>query len=299
MWLPYRSLLVYLIGGAVMMGLFLFFAYGIGWPKDVDSCVKDVVHNKCYCEHFNLADITSGKKGVRQPANTWFNLYAFGTAGVVMAFMWYDRAKQPNHTVPIRSKSWIADLYVFAVLFLGLGSMWFHASLAKDVSWMDGLSMYVFTGYLASYTVDRYLRKKQVSEKTRLIAFWSSYLGATALCTVLGVIGVPSPILIGALVAAYATFEFFFAGFITKFWAVVYWLIGLFAMENAIVFWIMSQTNATMCDTDEKMKSLFQPHGLLWHPLAGVMAVMMYFYWRCEGATPVATAAAEPASRWT
>jgi hypothetical protein len=31
-----------------------------------------------------------------------------------------------------------------------------------------------------------------------------------------------------------------------------------------------------MCHPD----SWFQPHGLMWHSLSGVMAMMLYFYWR-------------------
>jgi hypothetical protein len=33
-----------------------------------------------------------------------------------------------------------------------------------------------------------------------------------------------------------------------------------------------------MCDPN----AFFQPHGMLWHPLAGAMAVLLYFYWREE-----------------
>ena len=44
------------------------------------------------------------------------------------------------------------------------------------------------------------------------------------------------------------------------------------------MFWGLSQTGAPLCDP----KGGFQPHGLLWHPLAGVMAVFIYFYWRWD-----------------
>ena len=43
------------------------------------------------------------------------------------------------------------------------------------------------------------------------------------------------------------------------------------------IFWIFSQTGKFMCSPTGP-----QPHGLLWHPLAGAMAVFVYFYWRCD-----------------
>jgi hypothetical protein len=53
------------------------------------------------------------------------------------------------------------------------------------------------------------------------------------------------------------------------------------AIILATIFWIFSQTGEDLCDPT----SFFQPHGLLWHPLAGVMAVLLYFYWRGDEAS--------------
>ncbi len=100
----------------------------------------------------------------------------------------------------------------------------------------------------------------------------------TILLTIIGALGVPSFLLILIVVAAYAVLEFAFAGFIYQTRAVIFWLLGAFAMENAVLFWALSKTGGPLCDPD----SWFQPHGLLWHTLAGVMAVMMYLYWREE-----------------
>ena len=44
------------------------------------------------------------------------------------------------------------------------------------------------------------------------------------------------------------------------------------------MFCVLSQAGGPMCFPD----SLFQPGGLLWHLLAEVMAVLLYFYWRAE-----------------
>lgn len=51
----------------------------------------------------------------------------------------------------IRSRNFLADLYVFAVFFLGFGSMWFHASITQWGGRFDGMSMYVFAGIMAVF----------------------------------------------------------------------------------------------------------------------------------------------------
>lgn len=272
--LPYRAGIVWLASTVVLMAIFLIFAYGTGWPAFVDSCWDE---GKCYCERIDIDAVRAGATGIRQPVNTWFNLYAILTSVLVAIFMGVDRARGNARNV-IQSSWWVADAYVFAVLFLGLGSMWFHASISKAVAWMDGLSMYVFAAYLVFYTLDRGLARRNSSASLRRYLFLLGYPGLVILCTVLGQLGINSVVLIFTLVLAYVLFEFLYAGFIWDQAAIIFWLTGLFAMENAIVFWVLSQTGKPLCDPD----AFFQPHGILWHPLAGVMAVMMYFYWRQE-----------------
>lgn len=270
--LPYRAGIVWLSGIVALMTLFLLFAYVIGWPAWIDDCAK----TGCYCEHYDLAAVQAGARGVRQPINTWFNLYAILTSGVMMVLLGIDRWKG-NSGNAMRSSWWVADAYVFAALFLGLGSMWLHASISKAVSWMDGLSMYVFAAFLVFYTLDRGLAKRGVSDGWRTNLMRWAYPGTAVAFTVIGSIGVPSLYLIIALVTVYLALEIFYAGFIYDWHAVFYWTAGAAAMENAVIFWVLSKTSTSpLCDPMSK----FQAHGMLWHPLAGVMALMMFFYWR-------------------
>ena len=267
-----RPWAVYGIASALLLGALLIFA-GVGWPAHPDSCIG---HN-CYCEYFDPAAVTSGAPGIRQPVNTLFNLYALITAGIVAFTLSRDRAAGGGAPV-IRSNSRKADGYVFAVLFLGLGSMWFHASISATVSWLDGLSMYVYAAFLVFYTVDRWLGLRSAPQLLRDLLFWIGWPVVAGGFTLLGVAGVPSPLLIGILVAVYALFEFAFAKWIPDRTARTYWIIGAVSMGLAIIFWLLSWDHAPLCFPH----SGFQPHGLLWHPLAGVMAVFMFFYWRRE-----------------
>ena len=67
--------------------IFMFFA-GLGWPGNPDECIptKDLkkqvsTDHTCYCEPFNVQDVVQGKAGIRQPFNTWSNIYALFTGG--------------------------------------------------------------------------------------------------------------------------------------------------------------------------------------------------------------------------
>lgn len=283
-----RPWIVWIVGTVVLLGLFWLFAYGTGWPPALDSCVKDM---SCYCEAFDLGKLRAAEasgtwwKGVQQPVNTYSNLYAVVSAGYVACRLWRDRKAGTNANV-IMSNSWTGDLWVFCVLFLGLGSMWFHGSISQWVSWFDGFSMYVFAGFLVFYTLDRGFVRHGVSANIRTWIFWIGYLLSVILFTMIGAMGVPSEILIGTMIGAYIAIEIFYARFVfAPEWSYaafkrapfLMWLGGLIAFGMAALFRALSTTPDDPWCTPE---SFWQPHGLLWHPLAGVMALCLYFYWR-------------------
>ena len=286
--MPYRGFIVWGAGIVVVLGAFLIFV-AAGWPGEANCCIydpntknpcKDKVldkHNSCYCEAFNPAEAKSNKGGVRQPVNTWFNLYSILTSLLVAVVLYFDRqAGQARN--PMRSTSWLPDLYIFAVQFLGLGSMWFHGSLKEWGGVFDGLSMYVYAAFLVFYTIYRLWNAEWF--------FWVFYPITVALFTFIGAVWqweFKSLILILILVATYLTFEIIIWARTGKVMLgeplpIVLWIGAVVCIIAATIFWALSQTDGPMCDP----KSAFQPHGLLWHPLAGVMAVLLYFYWREE-----------------
>jgi hypothetical protein len=282
----YRGFIVWGAGIVGVLGLFLIFV-AAGWPGSPDQCTHLVNGHQtlingqpdsCYCEHFNPADVLRHASGVRQPANTWFNLYSILTSGLVALVLFFDRRDGGSRN-PLRSTNPIADLYVFAVLFLGLGSMWFHASLSAAVSWVDAFSMYVFASFLVYYAIYRLWPNDAF--------FWICYPLTVFAATVTGALwswDYASLILIIALVAVYLVFEIIWA---SSHWSqdrpgpIVLWSFGAAAIGIATLFWALSQTGAALCDAGNHF---FQPHGELWHPLAGVMAVLLYFYWRNDDA---------------
>lgn len=269
----YRGFLVWGIGTVVVLGAFLIFFFS-GWPGHPNECVTKHP-DTCYCEAFDISMI--GAPHARQKANTWWNLYAIGTSFLVALFVFFDRREfrwEPTSNL-IRSGGWVPDLYIFAVLFLGLGSMWFHASLTEWGGAFDGLSMYIFTAFLVFYTLRRIWDSAAM--------FWLGYAGTVVVFTAIGSAfsgKYTSLILILILVAAYLAFELWIwvADGPPTGLSVALWIGAVIAIIVATVAWTYSQTGGAWCDS----QSWFQPHGIIWHPLAGVMAVLLYFYWRRE-----------------
>ncbi len=268
----FRGFFVWGAGIVVILGVFLIFV-AAGWPGAPDGCISETP-NTCFCEAFNLADVTAGAPGVRQPINTWFNLYSILSSLIVALFVYLDRRQFRSGGAPnlIRSGSAVPDLYIFAVLFLGLGSMWFHASLKAWGGLVDGSSMYVYAAFLTFYSIRRFWNSAWF--------FWIGYAATVVLFTILHTL-LPSVVNILILVAAYLAVEIYIwvrTGKVMqgKPLTRALWLLAVAAILLATFFWAASQTGNFMCDPN----SSFQPHGLLWHPLAGVMAVLLYFYWR-------------------
>lgn len=55
----------------------------------------------------------------------------------------------------MRSTSLYPLVYLPVLIFLGLGSMWFHASITQFGGIIDELSMYIFVSFILIYTLVR------------------------------------------------------------------------------------------------------------------------------------------------
>jgi hypothetical protein len=259
---------------AAVLSIFMIFV-AAGWPGAQNSCVTDrdggKRANTCYCEPFVTQDI--GKPGVRQPFNTWSNLYALLTgAGLALAVYLYRRGGLPSGSNRMRSTHFYPLLYIPVVIFLGLGSMWFHASLTQWGGVFDNLSMYTFTNFLIFYTI---VRLTNVD-----LLFYIGYPVATAGLTFAAVLGASSLIVCLFSVATYFIFE----GIIwlwkpdvrndwPTFWK--FWVPGVASILISTVLWVLSQTDAPLCFKTH----LFQFHGV-WHMGAGASALFLYCFWR-------------------
>lgn len=308
-WPVLRPWILWISAALFLMGLFTLFAVVLGWPPVPEDCVDTY----CYCEYFDVRDVTAGARGIRQPVNTWSNLYVFVTVPIIAFTLSRDRHRG-DAANSMQSNGFWADLYVLVALFLGLGSMWLHASAAKHVAWMDGMSMYAFAGFLLFYTLDRIFVAHGASRGVRGTILLLGYPLVVMFFTQIGARGVNSEILVGLLVGLYGLLELLprnlyfwqsnwrywpmnFLGFRDG-WAMTFWGIAggsfLFAMTARA---LSAKPGDIWCSPH----SAFQPHGLLWHSFSGVMALMLFFYWRREnrGRPPAPAPAAPAAERWT
>ncbi len=270
--------IVYGVFSGVVLFAFLLFV-ALGWPGEPNNCISEVPH-ACYCESFDAAKVEANRGGVRQPWNTWSNLYALGTGAFLawqMSLQRRRREANPEAFVGdenrMRTSNVFPMVYLCCVVFLGLGSMWFHASLAAWGGLFDQFSMFTLVAFLYAYTVVRLTNSD--------LAFYASYPLMVGLLTALGAIGAPSTILI-AWMAGAGYFALELVAWIGRKdirhdWKQVltWWLPALAAFGLAALFRGLSVVEGDpLCFPDG-----FQFHAV-WHWLAGVMAVLLYFYWR-------------------
>jgi len=343
MWLPQnwsdvgdfftsREFLVWALGVFVVLGSFLGFV-AAGWPGSVNNCItstgvslapppakdtpkerqryldtqaKKLAANTCYCEAFNLEDVVNGAPGVRQPTNTWSNLYAVVSSLVVAWLVFLDRKYSAgDSTNPIRSHVWIPLAYIFVLQFLGLGSMWLHGALKEWGGFTDDFSMYLFVLFLVFYT--GYRLGVAYSLKWS-IWLWLGYLPIVILVSAVGeLISQRNPtkpvseviiIILGSIYGVLQGWYWVWYWWKTSEWTwqtfflwirqtFFLWLGALASFGLAFLFWTLSKTGKPWCWPN----SWFQLHGLGWHLMAGVMALLIYLFWRTEGARPQAGSA--------
>lgn len=268
-----RELMVWL--GTTLGLLIPFFLFvALGWPGDPDPCVTEVSPgrpNTCYCESFEAAEI--GEPGIRQPFSTLSNLYSVITGAILAGFIYSFRSRGfPPGANRMRSTHFYPLLYLGVVIFLGLGSMWFHASLVRWGGVFDNLSMYAFANFLWFYTLVRITDNDLV--------FHVGYPTTTVLFTVLNALGIPGFVLVGVVAAVYLVLELCIAVWMPKVRAsrdvaLAFYLPAILSFLTAMLAWSMSQTGGKLCSPD----AVFQWHGV-WHWGAGATAMLLYFYWR-------------------
>ncbi len=278
----FRSIMLWALAAVLLLGAFAFFVAN-GWPGTPHRCTT-TTPNSCYCEAFDTEQLRRGAPGVRQPVNTWSNLYALLSSFVIALCIYSDRRRYASSQAPnlLRSTSFVPELYLFCVLFLGLGSMWFHASLTAWGGILDGASMYTFVSFLVFYSIRRFYPSA--------VFFWTGYGLTVLLFTWLHSL-LPAVVNISILTGAYLVIEVYLwvrGGRIMQGRTAtrVLWILAVSLMLAASFFWWASQTGNFLCDPG----SLLQPHGLLWHPLAGIVAVLLYFYWRAANDPPGSSA---------
>jgi len=102
------------------------------------SCMPD----RCFCEMVRAA-------GVRQPVNAWSSL-AFIAAG-----SWILGSRGGNRSSPLSSRPVHRIVFGIAVVLIGYGSAFYHATLSFAGQFADVFGMYLLAVFIALYAWSR------------------------------------------------------------------------------------------------------------------------------------------------
>jgi hypothetical protein len=240
------------LGGLATLAL--LHAFGPDWTHFLPATCLDT---HCFCELPRTGAL------VLQPANSWSSL------GFVAVGFWIMLA-------PRRADSAFGRMpalwFGITAIIIGIGSFLLHATLTLWGQFYDVLGMYLLSGFLIAYAVQR----------------WRGWSSAPTVALYLAVCAV----LIGALWVVPETRRWLFAVALLIAIAVeLIWArprrpgvrVALFSygfLANAVAFgiWILDNTR-TLCAPD----SLLQGHAI-WHLLGAVAVYFNYLYYRSERA---------------
>ena len=223
--------------------------------------------DRCFCELIRHGPIS-------QPSNTWSSL-AFLAVGLwIVARGFADKPGSeraaPNPLVARPVYSW---LYGTAVVLIGLGSAFFHASLTFVGQWLDVMGMFLLITFVLLYSLSRF--NIAVGEH-----FMATYTGSNCFLGA-GLVGMPElrRYVFGGLVLAVLALELVLRrrrAFRRRI-SLLLGAISAFALGFAV--WIL-----------DIQKVLCAPEGwaqghAFWHLTGAVATALLYLYLRSE-ATP-------------
>jgi hypothetical protein len=275
----YREFVIGLIGLGLIMGLFLLQAAN-DWSGDPDDCFDNPKGNGCYCEAitrfaFANSDVRLHPGMFAQPVNTWSNV-GFILVGLFMLWwIGWERATKNESAHPNRFTrgSFYPALFGGVAIFMGPGSMYFHASLRSWTGWLDNFSMNLFMGFIVIYNVVRVLN-------LGIGWFIPLYIALVGGLGIAAAIDIEDSQLFFTVLGGVA-----FCSQVVVYWSRIrtalfgqWWFAaGAGCFVTAYILWKMSWTNGPLCWPD----SIVQFHGI-WHLLVAAAVFCLYTYWRAE-----------------
>jgi hypothetical protein len=226
------------------------------------TCVPE-----CWCEAARTGS------WILEPVNTWTNLF-FVFAGI--AFM-SKAQKLTSNTNKLSSLIIFPRLYGFALIFVGLGSFFYHASQTFVGQWFDVFGMYLVSMFYISYN---FFRNGQFDKKMFLTFYFLS-------CLLLGITILYFPETRRWLFGFSIAFTFVQSLWIQK---CLKTSINRNLLIGAVSFYMVAQTVWVL----DKSKIWCEPYGWInghgiWHVFTGIAAVLTYFYFQSERIKKVAS----------
>lgn len=214
----------------------------------------------CWCEATRLGST------ILEPVNAWTNII-FVTTGLIFLLLPYLFINRKNI---LTSDAIFPRLYGFAMIFVGLGSFFFHSSQTFVGQWFDVFGMYLVTMFYISYN---FLRIRFFN-KTSFLIF---YLASTV---VLGFIIYFIPETRRWLFGVSIIFIILQSVLIQLRSKPVmqnkFLVASIISYVVAQVMWVLDK-NRIWCEPE----SLINGHAI-WHVLTAVSAILAYFYFASE-----------------
>jgi hypothetical protein len=258
----------------------------LDWPGTPNSCLFPATTppvDTCYCE--NSPQIIRESGPVKQPINT-LSAFAPVIAGlIVLGTIDVDRQRSGESLNFMTTVNHYSVGYGALVVFLGPGSMFFHASMTEWGGFLDQFSMVLLMTFVFMYSFYQVMGVYRWGFVRSMFgnSLWAFWLPYALLNTILGLV----VILSGAGTAIFALWVgivivwelavllFEINGF-SRDWKYLVWT--LLAFVTAIFVWGWSQTGGPLCVPD----SVYQGHAF-WHILAMAVAPYLIFkYLRSE-----------------
>jgi len=227
----------------------------INWDTwRIATCMPD----NCFCEQIRYDET------IRQPSNTW-SAMVFTLIGVLVAGHALNQLEE-QHRLSLS----FAIIFSIALIVIGVGSAFYHASMTFWGQFFDVGGMYLLVSFMLVYA---WIRLYGLSTVTDAIL----YIGINIiLFAMLYFVPETRRGLFALALFAGISFELYYAAFrkpeLKRYW----FNYGLLLFAIAYAIWNLD-TNRILCDAD----SLLQGHAI-WHIFGAVSSGMLYLYYVSE-----------------
>lgn len=218
----------------------------------MQSRAASCMPHSCFCEAIR-------SEGIKQPANTWSSL-AFVVVAAFVLIRWARKPSADRAAYPL--------VYAFALIVVGLGSAYFHATLSFRGQFADVLGMYLVATFALLYGIDR-LRGLSGA------ALASAYIAMNVvLAMLLYWVPVVRRVVFALLIVAVLFVEILIRRKRGHGSATRHLWIAAAIMGFAFIVWILDFTRV-LCNPD----SWIQGHAV-WHVLGAVAAWYLFKWYR-------------------
>lgn len=247
-----------------------------GLQKKMAGCPVPEKFDQKFCECLTLGPI-------EQPGNTFSDL-GFIAFGLVILGMFAGPDRQPYPNRMTASLGYTLT-YGMVVIFMGPGSMLLHISMTASGGLGDGISMYLFGGFLLAYN---WVRLQDLCPVWFYLIFFTAVIVATVvnvlmlysdtlapLTTLLMVVLIGPALVLQGLVFARSSI---------KHHGMDHFAVAVGFFVAAFGIWFFSYTDKPLCNPDWPIfspPSPIQGHAF-WHLFAATAIFFMYLHFKNE-----------------